>query len=242
VAKNCRFLDRGFNDTYLVGIGKEWYIFRVYLSHKYYIESTDSFQFELDLLDHLDASGIPVASAKRRINNETLGLTSTPLGERAFALFSYAMGDQVSMRTLNSERCIQLGKVMAELHLAANEFQTNLNRYYLDRKFLVDEPLKIIAQQHDKETRVVDHPGNIHYDGDELTLFDFDHCAYGWRAYELALTEFIPEAKKIELLKGYESIRPLSQGEKESIPVFAKLRRLWDIGDSLAVKPIRAQS
>lgn len=30
------------------------------------------------------------------------------------------------------------------------------------------------------------HPGNIHFtETDHITLFDFDHCAYGWRAYDL---------------------------------------------------------
>lgn len=281
-ARNCKLLRRGFNDSYLVGIGSEWYIFRVYLNHKYYIESPDAFQFELDLLDHLYGAGIPVAPAKRRNNNELLGWTTTALGERAFALFSYAAGDVLTMKSITPELCFLVGKTTAELHLAANSFQSEHSRYHLDRRFLVDEPLKAVAQQRDKALRTISeqdieeldkmissmppieelietitsldvsgdefgiihsdlHPGNIHFHGDQITLFDFDHCAYGWRAYELAITEFMPNSQKTEFLKGYESTRSLSEGERSCIPVFAKLRQLWDIGDSLAIKPVQAE-
>lgn len=283
-ARNCKLLRRGFNDNYLVGIGNEWYIFRVYLNHKNYIESSDAFQFELDLLEHLHGAGVTVAPAKRRDNNQLLGWTSTALGERAFALFSYAVGDVLSMATADaSERCRLLGRTTAEFHVAANNFQSEHSRYHLDRKYLVDEPLRIIAEQNDKALRVVSeqeveefeeliesmqpieelveaitsldvsgdefgiihsdlHPGNMHFDGNQLTFFDFDHCAYGWRAYDLAMTERMPDLLKADLFKGYESVRPLSKGERDCIPVFAKLRRLWDIGDYLAIKPVRSES
>jgi len=281
-ASNCKLLRRGFNDNYLVGIGSAWYVFRVYFNGKYYIESPDAFQFELDLLDHLYEAGVPVAPAKRRDNNESLGWTDTPYGDRAFALFSYAKGDLLTRKTVNLERCYLVGKATAELHLAANSFQSEHSRYHLDRKYLVDEPLRILAQQSDESSRTVSkhefeeieemvssmqpieelidaissldvssdqfgiihsdlHPGNIHFSGNQPTFFDFDHCAYGWRAYELVMTETMPESQKAEFMKGYESVRPLSQGEKDCIPIFAKLRKLWDIGDSLAIDPVKAE-
>ena len=255
----------------------------MYLNHKYYIDSPDAFRFELDLLEHLHSAEIPVAPAIRRNNNELLGLTATTLGERAFALFAYAPGDIVTMNSVTLERCFLVGKTTAELHVAANSFQSSHSRYHLDRKYLVDEPLRMIAQQSDDALRTLSerevkeledmvssmqpieelietiislevsgdeygiihsdlHPGNIHFVGNQPTLFDFDHCAYGWRAYELAITEFMPEHQKTELLKGYESVRPLGRRERDCIPVFAKLRRLWDIGDSLAIEPVRAES
>lgn len=282
-AQYCKFLDRSCNDHYLVSIGCEWYVFRVFLNHKYYIETPDSFQFELDLLDHLFSSGIPVSAAKKRDNNELLGWTRTALGDRAFALFTYAKGDVLNHRTSTPERFFLLGKAAAELHLSANSFESKHSRYHLNKKYLVDEPLRIIAQQSDRALRVISeheveeiekalssiqpieelidaissidvsgdaygiihgdlHPGNIHFDGDQINLFDFDHCAYGWRAYELAVTDYMKEWQKTELLKGYESVRPLSQAERDCIPVFAKLRRLWNFGDALAIFPIRADA
>jgi len=152
---HCMLLRRGFNDSYLVGIGRQWYVFRVYLNNKYYIESSDAFQFELDLLDHLNHAGIPVSCAVKRDNQKKLGVAPTPQGDRAFALFTYAKGDQLRKKTATLERCFLIGKTTAELHLAANSFSSEHSRYHLDRKYLVDEPLKTIAQQADEATRTV---------------------------------------------------------------------------------------
>ena len=254
----------------------------MYLNHKYYIESPDAFQFELDLLEHLHQEGVPVANALSMSNGELLGWTSTKLGERAFALFAYAVGEEVDEKSITPEQSFQLGKTTARLHLAANSFKSNHKRYHLDLKYIVDEPLKLIAQQEDGSLRVFTqqqyeriqevlatlqpvedlvaavkaleargdefgiihadlHTGNVHFQGDQVTFFDFDHCAYGWRAYDLAPSSFLPEPKYEKFIEGYESIRPLSKGERESLPAFAKLRILWDIGDTIATDYIRAE-
>ena len=255
----------------------------MYLNHKYYVESPDAFQFELDLLEHLHQEGVPVAHAQCMNDGELLGWTSTKLGERAFALFAYAAGEEVTDdESMTLERSFQFGKTTAKLHLAANSFKSNDKRYHLDLKYLVDEPLKLIARQEDKSLRVFTqqqyerihemlatlqpvedlvatvkaletskdefgvihadlHPDNIRFQGDQVTFFDFDHCAYGWRAYDLAPSSFLPEAKREKFLEGYESVRPLSKGERESLPAFAKLRILWDIGDTIATDSIRAE-
>ena len=255
----------------------------MYLNHKYYTESPDAFQFELDLLEHLHKEGVPVAHALSMTSGELLGWTSTELGKRAFALFSYAAGEEVTDdESMTLERSFQFGKTTAKLHLAANSFKSNHKRYYLDLKYLVDEPLKLIAQQEDESSKVFTqqqherihemlatlqpvedlvatvkaletskdefgiihgdlHPGNIRFQDDQVTFFDFDHCAYGWRAYDLAPSSSLPEAKYEKFIEGYESIRPLSERERESLPVFAKLRILWDIGDTIATDSVRAE-
>lgn len=84
------------------------------------------------------------------------------------------------------------------------------------------------------------HLGNIRFEGDQVTFFDFDHCAYGWRAYDVGTLSFLPEAKFEKVIEGYESVRPLSEGERSSLPAFAKLRMLWDMGDMLATTSLRA--
>lgn len=237
----------------------------------------------MDLLEHLRQEGVPVANALRKTDGELLGWTSTELGERAFALFSYAAGEEVTHdKLMTLERSSQLGKTMARLHLAASSFKSNHKRYHLNLKYLVDEPLRLVAQQENESSRVstqqeyernhemlaslqpieslVDtvkaletskdefviihgdlHPGNIRFEGDQVTFFDFDHCVYGWRAYDVGTLSFLPEAKFEKFLEGYESVRPLSRDERESLPVFAKLRMLWDMGDMLATTSLRAE-
>ena len=81
--------------------------------------------------------------------------------------------------------------------------------------------------------------GNIFWDAQAgLTILDFDCGGYGWYTYDLAapgieIAEFLPH-----VLKGYESVRPLSALEKELIPIFVKLRWIWDIGDMLSFIPL----
>ncbi len=70
-----------------------------------------------------------------------------------------------------------------------------------------------------------------------VTFFDFDHGGYGWRAYDLATCKGrLSEDAWNACLEGYEQIRPLSLTEIESIPIFQKLRPIWDIGDILAMR------
>jgi Ser/Thr protein kinase RdoA (MazF antagonist) len=82
---------------------------------------------------------------------------------------------------------------------------------------------------------------NIYYDHKAgFTIIDFDHCAYGWRAYDLAILRkfFKDYSLGAAFLEAYESIRPLSDWEKSVMPVFAKVRTIWDIGDILSMFPV----
>ena len=82
------------------------------------------------------------------------------------------------------------------------------------------------------------HGGNYAVtDEGAITFFDFDHGGYGWRAYDLATCKGrLSEEAWSACLEGYQEIRPLSLAEIESIPVFQKLRPIWDKGDMLAMR------
>ena len=275
----CMFIRRGFNDTYLVESGRDKYIFRLYLNGKYYVESDDAYQFELDLVEHLHQHDVPLATVVRTADDELSGTVKTSHGHRTFALFHYADGIPLSRDSVTIEQGYQMGMVMANLHLAANSFESKFSRYKLDFKYLIDEPLRLISEgekcgepgarmKHgrrivqklqpiepyiDRINRIGTggdkfgiihadmHLGNIHFRGNELTLFDLDHCAYGWRAYDLAISYGLPEAQRASMIEGYESRRPLSQEERDSLQDFANLRNLWDIGDVLATENLGAQ-
>ena len=82
------------------------------------------------------------------------------------------------------------------------------------------------------------HCGNFFFTGeDEPILFDFDHGGYGWRVYDLAACQSSLTADGwTAYLEGYHQIRPLSEAELESIPIFRKIRPIWDKGDILAMR------
>lgn len=86
------------------------------------------------------------------------------------------------------------------------------------------------------------HPGNFHYDGKGLTIFDFDDAAYNYFIHDLAMvlyysvlftpwtlekkTEFARKQLQV-LRKGYEYEHRLADSWYESLPLFLRLR---DIG------------
>lgn len=73
---------------------------------------------------------------------------------------------------------------------------------------------------------------NLLKDGDRIGVLDFDDCGKGWYMYEIAgavaLIEHRADLEEIiaEILKGYESILPVSKEEKEEIWTFIMMRRI----------------
>ena len=71
---------------------------------------------------------------------------------------------------------------------------------------------------------------NIHVTADTVTLFDFDHCGFGWRAYDIAYAlrhtgaSGDPEAerRRAALVDGYRSVRPLTASELEMLPTLGR--------------------
>ncbi len=74
------------------------------------------------------------------------------------------------------------------------------------------------------------HGGNLHLaDDGSITLFDFDLCAYGWRAYDVAYYYTrIPASVRRYALDGYTSIRSLSDTEHDLLPTFGRAAWVWE--------------
>ena len=66
----------------------------------------------------------------------------------------------------------------------------------------------------------------------ETRLIDFDDCGLGWLMYDFAAgISFMEDDPRISELKdawvrGYRSIRPLSEEDETEIPTFIMMRRL----------------
>jgi Ser/Thr protein kinase RdoA (MazF antagonist) len=83
------------------------------------------------------------------------------------------------------------------------------------------------------------NPKNIHFDEHlGFTLIDFDHSAFGYRAYDLVPFRSYHPKTWTAFLAGYESLRPLLSEEKAALPAFAALRYIWDYGDIFAMLPV----
>lgn len=84
------------------------------------------------------------------------------------------------------------------------------------------------------------NPSNIHFSKKHgFTIFDFDHCAYGWRIHDLAVTRLCFNDNIFnEILDGYQSVHSLSLSEVKSIDLYSDvllLRKSKDILDMLEV-------
>jgi Ser/Thr protein kinase RdoA (MazF antagonist) len=78
------------------------------------------------------------------------------------------------------------------------------------------------------------HSGNVHFtEGNQPTLFDFDQCGYGWRAFDVA--KFLQVSSQTGLsrqvreafLKGYQARTPLTALELERLPSLTQAAYLW---------------
>jgi Ser/Thr protein kinase RdoA (MazF antagonist) len=77
---------------------------------------------------------------------------------------------------------------------------------------------------------------NMHLAEDHaLTVFDFDLCGPGWRAYDLAAIQWhggTENKSRIweEFLKGYTEVRSLADADLAAVPLCHMISHLWVLG------------
>jgi Ser/Thr protein kinase RdoA (MazF antagonist) len=179
------------------------------------------------------------------------------------ALFPYAKGRPIN-EDLNISQSINLGEIIAKLHLYSNNLKSQYSRYSLDVRRLVEEPLHIIEEYTrlfgfgnlsffsghsrilidsinnipiDEETYGIVHgdpnPSNFYFsNNDGFSLFDFDHCAFGYRIHDLAVIRLsFPEKVYKTVLKGYEQIRTLKSAERDCIKIYSDILLIKKFSD-----------
>ncbi|MEM6500869.1 MAG: phosphotransferase [Cyanobacteria bacterium P01_C01_bin.89] len=257
--KGIYFWHRGLSDVYLVQAASEQYILRV--SHHHW-RSRGEVYFELEFLEFLQRCGMPIsAPIPTHTNSLAVDLTA-PEGKRYAALFKRAPGD-VLMGDLDQEHGKILGQTLAHMHQASHEFRSTHYRRPLDSELLIQRPLTAIepflrdrpedwdylqtiaeAIQTTMDSLVVEipyrvvcwgdpHSGNVHFLKRKPTLFDFDQCGYGPRAFDLA--KFLQVAMQAGLnkrnrdafLDGYQQVITLTDEEHASLQRLTQAAHLW---------------
>lgn len=253
-----RLMNSGVNDTYTVTVGHTKYALRIYGHTRWYISGPGDYRFELGLLNHLHAQGVPVSVPIPRRDGDLLSTLNTPHGVRHTALFSWAPGTPGHPKTLTKAQAYLIGKTLAAIHVAADSYrpEPGHDRFHLDERTLLDrfvaelEPslrdddpadVRFIRAWIAEIRRCVRgfepgpggwgivhgdvQPLNHHLaDDGQITWFDFDHCGYGWRTYDIAYYYTrIPEPVRAPVIAGYESIRPLSRAEHQILPTMGRL-------------------
>jgi Ser/Thr protein kinase RdoA (MazF antagonist) len=134
----CHILHLGVNDTYLIHTAQQPYILRVYRAGWRAIEDI---HYELDLLTHLYHKGVPVATPIARLNGQRVHLLSAPEGVRPTVLFTYAPGTKPQT---TAPYVRPLGRTIARLHTAADDFVSHAARFPLDLAYFLDRPLQFL--------------------------------------------------------------------------------------------------
>ena len=253
----CRLLHRGLNDSYLVETAGGRYVLRVYRSGW---RSPDEIAYEIAALEHLGAKGIALALPVSRRDGAVVDWLAAPEGSRAAVLFTHAPGRELDGSTEDSRR---YGRAVASVHRATDDFEPGYARFSLDLGHLLTEPMAAIrpflchrpadldfletftsalarriaalpAGQMDRGFCHGDfHGDNAYIDERAVTLFDFDCCGPGWRAYDIAVFRWRwgddekGNGRWAAFLEGYRSLRPISETDLAAVPLFVAARAIW---------------
>ncbi|OGO35679.1 MAG: hypothetical protein A2147_04090 [Chloroflexi bacterium RBG_16_57_8] len=257
----CQLLLPSMNDTYLLTTRDNRYILRVYRARW---RSPSEIAYELELLAHLADRGISVSAPIADRDGELIRPLLAPEGTRHLVLFTYAEGTYLPLTEgANSWRIGQVAAAIhsasGDFVSRHPRFRLDLE-YLIDRPLAAVRPF--FAQRPDDweylegfAGRVraradamvqagldwgVCHGdlggGNIHAAEDQtLTVFDFDLCGPGWRAWDLAAVQRVATDQNQagiwdSFMKGYNENRRLAAADLAAVPLFGAIRRLWSLG------------
>ena len=267
VIYSCVFYVLGFHDNYVLESETGKFILRIYRNDW---RNPDEVYFELELLDYLKQPDQLVAYPIRTNKEELAFPIESPEGERLAALFTYADGVGINQE-ISLDESERLGTAVAKMHEATRGFWTSHKRKELGLAHLVDQSIELItpfinAKEFEllQRTQETLHKNLSHLNPDiadfeicmgdvnqsnfhinemgKLTLFDFDQCGYGYRAFELGkyLSSLHSSHSKKELmaafLKGYETVRQINEVERKTIPYFEIASVIWVMSIRVANK------
>ena len=263
---SCQFWNRGLSDVYLVTTPQSQYVLRV--SHTHW-RSRREIEFELEYLNFLKEHDVPVAAPLSTHSGEYLVAINAPEGGRFATLFNYApgkipvgdisqnQGHQLGMTVARMHQVSQafwpsVHRPHLDSTYVLESSVANIEPFLRHRPEDRDELLALTQDLSQKlQTLPRDRPhwtvcwgdphsGNMHFtDTDQLTMFDFDQCGFGWRAFDIgkflqiSARSGLHRAVRDAFMQGYESIAPLTDFEQESLQAFTQIAHIWSWSISL---------
>jgi Ser/Thr protein kinase RdoA (MazF antagonist) len=254
---HCTFLVRGVGDTYLVDSAQGRFILRIYRStHR----SLSHVKAEVALLLALKQAGVSVSYPIADRMGESIQQLDAVEGSRCAVLFSYAPGQPA--RLLSNSQLRSLGHEMARFHQVSSTITLPGERWTFDLDTTLFQPLDRLksafgadqesylflqqaARQVETKIGQVDTSGflrgychfdllpkNMHFEGDSVTIFDFDFMGYGWLVNDLVsfwqylalevyagrMTSSALEEAYAIFLESYQSGHPISEQELALVP------------------------
>ncbi len=254
----CHLIKSAMLDTYQVTAASGPAILRIYPASR---RTEAEILAELDVLAYLHAADVSVSVPIRQRSGEQLLTIQAPEGVRCAALFTYAPGRPLSQQCTPQyahaygQALAQVHTVADTLPqlplrprldlatlldqplaaLASAFAQRDTDWAFLRQVAAAIRP-HIAALPTEPPCYGLCHgdagSANAHVTADgRLTLFDFDMCGVGWRAYDIA-TFLIDEPESIaaSFLEGYTAVRALTDTELASLPLFQIVQSIWVLG------------
>ena len=258
--EKCLFWNRGLSDIYLIETRNKSYILKV--SHHHW-RTKSEIQFELEFLDFLYRQNIPVAKPLKTTTGDLFVTVRAVEGDRYAALFPFAPGEvpqgdlNLDQSTIMGETLSLIHRSALEFENTTSRSDLNLEyllndsleviRPYLrhksqDLEYLEREIVKIEEQLSCLEQTSPlwsvcwgdPHSGNVHFTHDnQITLFDFDQCGYGWRVFDIAkflqvsLNAGIKRQVRDAFLAGYQKVQKLTEPELVSLQALTQMAHIW---------------
>jgi Ser/Thr protein kinase RdoA (MazF antagonist) len=258
---SCILTSHSFNDSYLVEAANGWYTLRVYRYGRK--AGVEDIHFELELLRYVRGKGAAVAAPILRADGAWLTPVDAPEGRRYAALFEQAQGVPTAPEDIDMQA---YGRAAAIFHSTATDFYYRYQRPSMTLAEQIDKPLaelavllkhrpddyqylQRMANRAHRSLHVLQgqleegichndlHGGNAYIDKrGNVTLFDFDECCHGWRAYEIAVVLWSERRNTTSttlypaFLEGYREKRRLNSVDLRAVPYFVIARHFWWLG------------
>jgi Ser/Thr protein kinase RdoA (MazF antagonist) len=257
----CELLAHTTNDSYLVEAPAGAFVLRVYGAGA---RSAAEVGYEVELLRWLVGRAAPVAGPVAARDGAAVWRVVAPEGERFCVLFARAPGALPG----DPHPSAAFGRAAAAVHSALSGFSSVHARQPIDWEILVDRPFEVLRRflphrgdalaylddvagglrrRLDDYEGALEHgaihgdlhggQGHVAPDG-SVTLFDFDDCGVGWRAYDLAGFRWWQhlngrsEESWAAFVAGYREERDVREAELAAAPLFVAVRHLWLLGQT----------
>jgi Ser/Thr protein kinase RdoA (MazF antagonist) len=262
----CRFHARGLNDTYKVETSSaKSYFLRIYRAGW---RTREEIEAELAVLQRLARCNVHVSVPVIRADDTLSTPLDCAEGRRWAVLFTAAPGEEVDFKSFTQAQASHYGEAAAAIHCAADGIAENFQRAPLDLDRLLDGPLSliipVISHRRDDLAYVAAlakrlrssvenapalekgfchgdlHGHNAGYAEEVFTVYDFDCCGWGYRAYDLSVFPWAfatgeQDPERIEsmgraFLTGYVRRRAVKSIDIAAIPTFVAIRQIWLTG------------
>lgn len=262
----CEFYRRGMHDLYLIMCNNAKYYLKVYRNFKKQGELGD----ELKLINFLSDNGINVSKPVKGKNGEIICI-EYPEGDRFAVLFNECLGTRkmdnssceiygatlAKMHNLfdsfntdlpdiksysldkyllgATEQIKAIGHIIPEKQIQFIEKTSQMLKLKVERMLKKEMPyFGIIHGDFNHKNMLLDFNNSI-------SIYDFDLCSKGWRAYDLSVFLWsmcdwgrlasLKRRKYMKYyLKGYNSVRLITKNELDAMVAFIPIRDIWQIG------------